>query len=120
MGHPGSPRPSKEPEMQERQPNLLTRDDTFFGVCQAIEEDFGIPSNLLRVAFGLPVIFFPMQVLTIYFGLGAIILLSRMLAPRPRKVTAQPAEVVEMKAKPIEQAVLTEANANQYALSMAA
>ena len=74
--------------MSERQPNLLTRDDTFFGVCQAFEEDFGIPSNLLRVAFGLPAIFFPMQVLTLYFGLGAIVLLSRVLAPRPRRKPA--------------------------------
>ncbi len=75
--------------MTDREPNLLTRDDTFFGVCQALGEDFGIPSNLLRVAFGLPVIFFPMQVLTVYFGLGAIVLISRLLAPRPRRKGAK-------------------------------
>ena len=102
--------------MQERQPNLLTRDDTFFGVCQAIEEDFGIPSNILRVAFGLPVIFFPLPVLSVYFGLGAIILVSRILAPRPkRKAAPQPLEAVE--AAP---AAPAEADADQFALPMAA
>jgi phage shock protein C len=105
-------------EMSERQPNLLTRDDTFFGVCQAIEEDFGIPSNLLRVAFGIPVIFFPMQVLTVYFGLGAIVLLSRLLAPRPRRQAA--ARAAEAPAQIQAQVPLTESDADQFALPMAA
>ena len=71
--------------MTDREPNLFTRDDTFFGVCQAIGEDFRIHPNILRLAFGLPVMFFPVQVLVAYFGLGAIVLLSRILAPRPRR-----------------------------------
>lgn len=98
--------------MSERQPNLLTRDDTFFGVCQAIEEDFGIPSNLLRVAFGLPAIFFPMPVLTVYFGLGAVILLSRILAPRPKRKAAAPAGETVAPQVPLDD--------DQYALPMAA
>jgi phage shock protein PspC (stress-responsive transcriptional regulator) len=107
-----------ELEMHERQPNLLTRDDTFFGVCQAIEEDFGIPSNILRVAFGLPAIFFPLPVLGIYFGLGAIILVSRLLAPPPRRKAAPQAAVeAPIGATP---ALLAEADADQYALPMAA
>ena len=104
--------------MDERQPNLLTRDDTFFGVCQAIEEDFGIPSNILRVAFGLPVIFFPLPVLSVYFGLGAIILLSRILVPRPRrKLARQAAAEAPIGATP---ALLAETDADQFALPMAA
>lgn len=108
-----------ELDMADREPNLLTRDDTFFGVCQAIEEDFGIPSNILRIAFGLPVIFFPVPVLAVYFGLGAIVLVSRILAPRPRrKPAAQPAA---QSAEPaVERPVLAEADADQYALPMAA
>jgi phage shock protein PspC (stress-responsive transcriptional regulator) len=104
--------------MQERQPNLLTRDDTFFGVCQALGEDFGFPPNLLRIAFGIPVIFFPVPVLSLYFGLGAIVLLSRLLAPRPRrKAAAQPAKARDEAPAP---ALLAEADADQYALPMAA
>ena len=102
--------------MSERQPNLLTRDDTFFGVCQALGEDFGFPPNLLRVAFGIPVIFFPMQVLTIYFGLGAVVLLSRLLAPRPRRQAA----VQAAEAPVVPQVPLAETDADQFALPMAA
>ena len=40
--------------MTDREPNLLRRDDTFFGVCQAIGEDFGFHPIFLRIAFGLP------------------------------------------------------------------
>ena len=104
--------------MEERQPNLLTRDDTFFGVCQALGEDFGFPPNLLRVAFGIPVIFFPMQVLTIYFGLGAVVLVSRLLAPRPRRRAA--AQAAEAPAQVQAQVPLTDADADQLALPMAA
>lgn len=103
--------------MEDREPNLLTRDDTFFGVCQAIEEDFGIPSNLLRVAFGVPVILFPMQVLTVYFGLGAVVLLSRLLAPRPRRKAAVQA-IRTQELQP--QVPLSENDADQLALPMAA
>ena len=78
--------------MQARQPNLLTRDDTFFGICQALGEDLGFPPNLLRIALGIPLIFSPLAVLTVYFGLGAIVLISRILAPRPRRKLATQAE----------------------------
>lgn len=77
--------------MYDREPSLIRRDDTFLGVCQALGEDFGFHPNLLRIAFGVPLIFAPMAVLTVYVGLGVIVLLSRILAPRPRrKATAQP------------------------------
>ncbi|HYD14280.1 MAG TPA: PspC domain-containing protein [Allosphingosinicella sp.] len=103
--------------MSERQPNLLTRDDTFFGVCQALGEDFGFPPNLLRIAFGIPVIFFPVPVLSLYFGLGAIVLLSRLIAPRPRRKAAQPAAA---ETPIVAQVPLAEADADQFALPMAA
>ena len=105
--------------MSDREPNLLTRDDTFFGICQALGEDFGFPPNLLRVAFGIPVIFFPVPVLSLYFGLGAIVLVSRLLAPRPRRQAAKQAAANEapIGATP---ALLAEPDADQYALPMAA
>jgi len=70
------------------QPSLIARDDTFLGVCQALGEDFGFNPVYLRIAFGLPLIFSPTAVLATYFGLGAIVLLSRLLAPRPRRRVA--------------------------------
>jgi len=82
--------------MQGPQPSLIARDDTFLGICQAVGEDFGFNPNWLRIAFGVPLIFSPMMVLAAYFGLGAIVLISRILAPRPRrKVAVQPVEAVE-------------------------
>lgn len=69
---------------QATQPALPLRRDTFFGVCQAIGDDFHIPANLIRIAFaGL---FFWNMVIGIaaYFGIGAVVALSRWLYPAPR------------------------------------
>ena len=68
--------------------SLIRRDDTFLGVCQAIGEDFGFNPVFLRIAFAAPVMFFPMATLAAYLGLGAVVLLSRLLAPRPKRKAA--------------------------------
>ena len=105
--------------MSDREPSLIARDDTFFGVCHALGEDFGFHPNLLRVAFGVPIIFFPMQVLTIYFGLGAVVLVSRILAPRPRrKAAAQPAG--PQAEAPVVAQVPLDGEQDQYPLPIAA
>ena len=39
--------------MQDTNSSVLTRDDTFFGVCEAIGEDLGINAQLLRLGFAL-------------------------------------------------------------------
>lgn len=110
--------------MEDRQPNMLTRDDTFFGVCQALGEDFGFPPNILRVLFGVPAIMFPGPVLTLYFGLGAIVLISRLLAPSPRRKAAMQAEAATSAPEAANEgrapALLAEADADQFALPMAA
>ena len=31
--------------------NLFTRDDTFFGICEGVGEDFGFNANWRRLAF---------------------------------------------------------------------
>ena len=67
---------------------LFRRDDTFLGVCQALGEDFGFNPVFLRVAFAAPLIFAPMLVIEIYLGLGVVVLLSRILAPRPKRKVA--------------------------------
>lgn len=66
------------------EPALPLRRDTFLGVCQAIGDDFHVPANLIRIAFaGL---FFWNMVIGVaaYFGIGAVVALSRWLYPAPR------------------------------------
>lgn len=71
--------------MQGSKANLFMRDDTFFGVCEAIGEDFGFNPLFLRVAFGVSVLWNPVAVLVAYFGLGVIVLASRLLFPNPKR-----------------------------------
>jgi hypothetical protein len=42
------------------QTNLMLRNDTILGVCEAIGQDFGINPNWLRVAFCVPIYWNPM------------------------------------------------------------
>lgn len=62
--------------------NLFLRDDTFTGTCQAIGEDFGFNPNWLRVAFGIAVLFSFTYAAAVYLALAAVVLVSRVLAPR--------------------------------------
>lgn len=64
--------------------NLFTRDDTFFGVCQGVGEDLGVPPNLLRLAFTLFLFFNPVMALASYFGLGVIVMAARLIFREPR------------------------------------
>ena len=78
---------------------------------------------LLRIAFAAPLIFAPVAVVATYFGLGIVVLLSRMLAPRPkRKAAVQAVETVEQRQPVVAQApaMLAETDADQFALPMAA
>jgi phage shock protein C len=70
--------------MQARQPSLIARDDTLFGVCQAIGEDFGFNPLPLRIAFAVSLLWNPSAVLAIYAALAVVVMLSRWLAPNPR------------------------------------
>ncbi|HEV2748667.1 MAG TPA: PspC domain-containing protein [Allosphingosinicella sp.] len=74
------------------QPNLFARDDTMFGVCQALGEDFGFNPNWLRVAIGSLLLWNPAAMAGAYAAAGALVLLSRLLSPDPRPTAApQPA-----------------------------
>jgi phage shock protein PspC (stress-responsive transcriptional regulator) len=109
--------------MEATTESLFRRDDTFLGVCQALGDDFGFNPIFLRIAFALPVIYAPMLTIEIYLGLGVVVLLSRLLAPRPkRKGAAQVEGAVEQSQPAIAQApaTLAEADADQFALPMAA
>ncbi len=65
-----------------------------FGVCACIGEDFGFNPLWLRLAFALPLIWAPVQVVIAYFALGIIVLSSRLLFPN-RKSAKPGAEQVE-------------------------
>lgn len=70
--------------MQYAQSNLFTRQDTFFGVCEALGEDFGIHSNFLRLGFAGLLFFSPLGALAAYAAAGMVVLATRLLVPNPR------------------------------------
>lgn len=72
--------------------SLIARDDTILGVCEALGQDFGFNPVFLRIAFALPVMYAPLPTIAAYLALGAVVMISRLLAPRPRRALApQPA-----------------------------
>lgn len=76
--------------MQNVQSNLLTRDDTFFGVCEGLGEDLGFHPNILRVALTLLLFFNPVGAVAAYAVGGVVVLTTRLLVPNP-KAPQQPA-----------------------------
>lgn len=82
--------------MEATRESLFRRDDTFLGVCQALGEDFGFNPIYLRIAFALPMLYVPVATVAVYLGLGVVVLLSRLLAPRPKRQAApQQVEAIE-------------------------
>ena len=67
--------------MENETTNLFRRRDTFFGICEAVGQDFGFNPLWLRLAFVAPLFFFPVETFIGYFALGAVVLLSRLLFP---------------------------------------
>lgn len=72
-------------------PSLLTRDDTFFGVCEGLGEDLGIPSNLLRVSLAGMLFWNPLFAVATYAGLGLIVAATRLVSPNPKQALPEPA-----------------------------
>lgn len=75
--------------MENETTNLFRRRDTFFGICEAIGQDFGFNPLWLRLAFVAPLFFFPVQTFAGYFGLGLVVLASRLLFPARTVAAAQ-------------------------------
>jgi phage shock protein C len=73
---------------QEDQVALPLRNHTILGVCEAIGEDFGFNPIFLRVPLAAMVIVNATWAFGAYFGLGAIVLASRLLFP-DRKASTQ-------------------------------
>jgi len=70
--------------MQDSQPNLFARDDTMFGVCEALGEDFGFNPLYLRVTLAVLLFWNPIAVFGAYAAAGAVVALTRWLIPNPR------------------------------------
>ena len=61
--------------------NIMLRNDTILGVCEALGQDFGINPTWLRVAFCLPVFWNPMLVIGAYMTLGLVVAGTRYAFP---------------------------------------
>lgn len=66
--------------------SIIARDDTLLGVCFALGEDFGFNPLHLRVLLAVIVLWSLPAALGAYAALGAVVALSRWLAPDPRPV----------------------------------
>ncbi len=87
--------------------NLVTRDDTFFGVCQGLGEDLGISGNWFRLALAIGTFFSPVGAIAAYAAGGVLVFTSRMLIPHraSKPVAAQPAAAAPIEAQPEELAI---------------
>jgi phage shock protein C len=61
--------------------NLLFRNDTVLGVCEAIGQDFGFHPNWLRLTLASLFYFFPAGVIGTYLALGVVVAFTRWVAP---------------------------------------
>ena len=84
---------------QANSPNLMLRNDTVLGVCEAIGQDLGINPTWLRVAFCLPIFLNPLLTIGAYLGLGLVVAATRYAFPdRRAEAPAAPAQLVEIEA----------------------
>ena len=97
--------------------NLFFRNDTVFGVCEALGQDFGFNPIYLRIAFAAPLIFNPTLVIGAYLATGALVFASRILFPvrlrKPRRAKAEAAA-------PAQVALPAAADDNEQAMAAAA
>ena len=71
--------------MQALPRNPFTREDTMFGVCEAIGEDFRFNPLFLRIAFGAGLFLNPALAVGGYAAAGIVVLISRLAFPNPRR-----------------------------------
>lgn len=80
--------------MQSYQPAIFWREDTMFGVCEALGEDFRFNPSWLRAALAIGLLWAPLAMIYAYLGLAVVVLISRLLAPNPRPAVRPEAEAV--------------------------
>ena len=71
-------------QMTAKTTNLMLRNDTILGVCEAIGQDFGFNPNWLRVAFCIPMFWNPTLVMGAYLTLGILVAAIRFAFPDKR------------------------------------
>ena len=76
-------------------PGIFARDDTMFGVCEAIGEDFGFNPNILRILFGVGLLWGPVTAIGLYAGCALLVAASRWLVPNPRPISTLDAGIRE-------------------------
>ena len=81
--------------------NLVMRNDTILGVCEAIGQDFGFNPNWLRIAFCAPIYWNPGLVLGVYLGLGLVVAATRYFFPDRSTKTPATQRTVETNATEI-------------------
>lgn len=84
--------------MTAKTTNPFMREDTIFGVCQAIGDDFGFNPMWLRIPLAVPVVFAPWYSVAAYAALALAVIVSRVMAPN--RARGASADVVELKAVP--------------------
>ena len=84
-------------------PAPAAHQDNLFGVCAAIGEDFGFNPLWLRIAFACGLLFSLEGVIAAYAALGVVVLVSRLVAPNPKKAAA-PASEERVEPEPLLQA----------------
>lgn len=75
--------------------SILARDDTLLGFCFAVAQDFGFNPLYLRILFAVVLFWSPLGAFAGYAILGAIVALSRRLAPDPQSVAIAESECAE-------------------------
>jgi phage shock protein C len=77
-------------EVQSAEPYvaLPLRAHTILGVCEGLGEDFGISPLFFRVPLAAMVLWSPLYAVGLYFGLGALVLASRLFFPHPKTAQA--------------------------------
>ena len=75
-------------QVQQSYVPLPLRTHTILGVCEGLAEDFGFNPIFIRVPLAALVLWSPLIAIGTYFGLGAVVLASRLLFPRPRLAKA--------------------------------
>jgi len=82
--------PAPEAFQRDEQTNLFLRNDTLFGVCEGLGEEFGFNANWLRVPLAAGVLWNPIAIVGIYLALGAAFALARWIYPKQRAASAAP------------------------------
>jgi phage shock protein PspC (stress-responsive transcriptional regulator) len=80
-------------QVQEIQPALPLRQHTILGVCEGIGEDFGFNPIFLRIPLAVAVLWSPAMAVAGYLAIGLLVLASRLLFPKAKAATAEPATV---------------------------